>query len=37
MPLEKTLGGCEAILAGEFDDRDENALYMIGSVDEVKR
>ncbi len=36
VPLEKTLTGCEAILAGDFDDRDENDLYMIGSIDEAE-
>jgi F-type H+-transporting ATPase subunit beta len=35
VPLDQTLGGCEAILAGTFDDRDEGRLYMIGSVEEV--
>ncbi len=35
VPLEKTLDGCEAILAGKFDARDEGALYMIGAIDEV--
>jgi F-type H+-transporting ATPase subunit beta len=34
VPLEKTLAGCEAILAGSFDDRDESSLYMIGAADE---
>jgi F-type H+/Na+-transporting ATPase subunit beta len=37
VPLENTLKGCEAILAGDFDDRDENDLYMIGTIDEVER
>lgn len=36
VPLEKTLDGCERILAGEFDDYDLDALYMIGSLDELK-
>jgi F-type H+-transporting ATPase subunit beta len=35
VPLEKTLAGCEAILAGQFDDRDEGALYMIGAIEEA--
>ena len=35
VPLEKTLQGCEAILAGDFDGHDESVLYMIGSIDEV--
>jgi F-type H+-transporting ATPase subunit beta len=34
VPLAKTLAGCEAILAGSFDDRDEGSLYMIGAVEE---
>jgi len=33
--LERTLAGCEAILAGEFDALDEHRLYMIGSTDEA--
>jgi F-type H+-transporting ATPase subunit beta len=35
VPLEQTLGGCEAILAGRFDDREESVLYMIGSLEEI--
>ncbi|MCG6970052.1 MAG: F0F1 ATP synthase subunit beta [Gammaproteobacteria bacterium] len=35
VPLEKTIEGCERILAGEFAEVGEKALYMIGSVDEV--
>jgi F-type H+/Na+-transporting ATPase subunit beta len=35
VPLEKTLDGCEAVLAGKFDSQDESVLYMIGSTDEV--
>jgi F-type H+/Na+-transporting ATPase subunit beta len=34
--LEDALDGCERILKGEFNDHPESALYMIGSVDEVK-
>lgn len=34
--LEDSLDGCERILNGEFNDHPESALYMIGSVDEVK-
>ena len=33
VPLEQTLDGCERILAGEFKDRPERALYMIGAID----
>jgi F-type H+-transporting ATPase subunit beta len=34
--LEDTLAGCEAILAGKYDDLDEGRLYMIGAIREVK-
>lgn len=33
--LEDSLDGCERILADEFNDVPERALYMIGSIDEV--
>jgi len=33
--LEDALDGCERILNDEFSDLSENALYMIGTVDEV--
>lgn len=36
VPLEKTIEGCEAILAGDFSDISEQYLYMIGGIDEVK-
>jgi F-type H+-transporting ATPase subunit beta len=32
VPLEDTLAGCEAVLAGKFDNVDESRLYMIGSI-----
>jgi len=35
--LEETLSGCERILNDEFTDLPESALYMIGSVESVKR
>jgi len=35
VPLEQTIDGCERILAGEFTEVNEKALYMIGTVDEV--
>jgi len=35
VPLDETLSSCERILAGEFSERDETDLYMIGSVDEI--
>lgn len=34
--LEETLRGCERILADEFADVPENALYMIGALDEAR-
>lgn len=34
--LEDALDGCERILADEFKDVPESALYMIGKVDEAK-
>ncbi|MBB3139235.1 F0F1 ATP synthase subunit beta [Halomonas organivorans] len=34
--LGATLEGCERILADEFSDRPEQALYMIGPVDEAR-
>jgi F-type H+-transporting ATPase subunit beta len=33
--LEDALDGCERILADEFEDYSESALYMIGAVDEA--
>jgi F-type H+-transporting ATPase subunit beta len=35
--LEEGLEGCERILDDEFADHPEQALYMIGSIDEAKR
>ena len=35
--LDEALDGCERILADEFSDVNERALYMIGSVEEVER
>ena len=35
--LEDAMDGCERILAGEFTDYPESALYMIGTVDEAKK
>jgi F-type H+-transporting ATPase subunit beta len=32
---EQTIDGCERILAGEFSELNEKALYMIGAVDEA--
>jgi F-type H+-transporting ATPase subunit beta len=35
--LKEALDGCERILHDEFNDVAETALYMIGTIDEVKR
>jgi len=35
--IEDTLSGCERILAGEYRDYPERALYMIGSIDEARK
>lgn len=35
--LEDALMGCERILNDEFSDRPESALYMIGTIEEVKK
>jgi len=35
VPLEETLNSCEAILSGEFEDRDEGDFYMIGTVNDL--
>ena len=36
VPREKTIAGCEAILAGDLDGRDEGGLYLIGSIEEAR-
>ncbi len=36
VPREKTLEGCERILAGEFDEVELDKLYMIGSLEDLK-
>ncbi|RTR06977.1 F0F1 ATP synthase subunit beta [Halomonas nitroreducens] len=35
VPLDQTVDGCERILAGEFAEVPEKALYMIGAVEEI--
>ena len=35
VPLEETLRGFEAILAGEMDDYPEMAFYNVGTLDEA--
>ena len=36
VPIERTIEGCEAILAGDLDDVDEDSLYMIGTLDDLE-
>ena len=36
VPMQDTVDGCERILAGEFSEVSEQALYMIGPVDEAQ-
>ena len=35
--LDDALDGCEQILAGKFDDCPEQALYMVGTIDDARR
>jgi F-type H+-transporting ATPase subunit beta len=35
--LSDTLDGCERILHDEFEDYPENALYMIGAIEEARK
>jgi F-type H+-transporting ATPase subunit beta len=35
VPLHDALAGCERVLADEFEEQPEDALYMIGGADEV--
>jgi len=37
LPLPETLKGCAAILAGECDKWPEDALYMVGNLDEARQ
>jgi len=37
VPLKKTLAGCERILNGDFDDVEEERLYMVGAIEDVKK
>ncbi|ACN14450.1 AtpD1 [Desulforapulum autotrophicum HRM2] len=37
VPLADTIAGCQRILQGEFNDTPEQSLYMIGTIDEVKK
>ncbi len=35
--LEQTLSGCERVLAGDYDQRPEETLYMIGELEPVRK
>ena len=37
VPIEKTIDGCNRIMNGEFDNIPEQNLYMIGSIEEIKK
>jgi F-type H+-transporting ATPase subunit beta len=37
VPLEQTLDGCERVLADELAEVSEQALYMVGALDEALR
>jgi F-type H+-transporting ATPase subunit beta len=37
VPLDDAIDGCERILADEFKDWPESALYMLGRIDEARR
>ena len=37
VPIARTLEGCERILAGDLDDRSEDALYLIGALEPFQR
>jgi F-type H+-transporting ATPase subunit beta len=36
VPLQETVQGCKAILAGDYDDAPEQAFYMVGSIEEAQ-
>lgn len=35
--LEDALDGCEQILSGKFDECPEQAMYMVGTIDDARR
>lgn len=35
VPIEKTLAGCEQIIAGRVDNIEEEKFYMVGGMDEI--
>lgn len=37
VPLEETIRGFEEVLDGKHDDKPEQAFYMVGGIDEVKK
>jgi F-type H+-transporting ATPase subunit beta len=36
VPLKETVRGFKEILEGKHDSKNEQAFYMVGSIDEVK-
>ena len=37
VPVEKTIEGCNRILNGDYDEYPEQAFFMIGDIDQVKK
>ncbi len=37
VPIEKTIEGCNKILNGDYDEYPEQAFFMIGDIDQVKK
>ena len=37
VPIEKTIEGCNRILNGDYDEYPEQAFFMIGGIDDLKR
>lgn len=37
VPIEKTIDGCNRIIAGEFDEYPEQSFYMIGDIESIKK
>ncbi len=37
VPVEKTIDGCNRIIAGEFDEYPEQSFYMIGDIESIKK
>lgn len=37
VPVEKTIDGCNRIIAGEFDEYPEQSFYMIGDIESIQK